>query len=271
MASSPLSPTAPAAWLRAELEARIARNPRYSQRAFSRLLGVSPGKLSEILREKRAIGPRLAERLSAKLALSGEAREAWQHAVRSDRESKARLRGLSELARRSGAPEYQCLREDTLELIGSWKHLAVLNLLKTRGCRPSPAWMGKRLGLPAGETREILLRLERLGLASRAEGGWKRTGARLTTRSDIPTEALRDAHRGELALVAESLASVPVGERDVSSIYMAIPRGRMAEAKRLLASLRRGVCDALEAMGPAEEVYLLNVSLIPLTKGKGNA
>ena len=51
------------------LEQRIARNRRYSKRAFSRDLGIPPGRLSEILLERRAVSRGTMERALERLRL----------------------------------------------------------------------------------------------------------------------------------------------------------------------------------------------------------
>jgi plasmid maintenance system antidote protein VapI len=50
--------------LRIELETRLARNSRYSLRAFARHLGLSSGRLSEILAGKQNISAEWADRIA---------------------------------------------------------------------------------------------------------------------------------------------------------------------------------------------------------------
>src|SRR3954471_15112941 len=57
-------------FLSEELARRIRVNPRYSQRAFARQMGLSAGELSEILRGKRALSLRSALRVANALGLS---------------------------------------------------------------------------------------------------------------------------------------------------------------------------------------------------------
>src|SRR3954468_13014795 len=57
-------------FLSEELARRMKSNPRYSQRAFARQLGLSAGELSEILRGKRSLSLRSALRVASSLGLS---------------------------------------------------------------------------------------------------------------------------------------------------------------------------------------------------------
>ncbi len=56
--------------LERELRARVARNPRYSIRAFARDLGISPASLSQILRGIQIPSVRIADRIVRTLGLS---------------------------------------------------------------------------------------------------------------------------------------------------------------------------------------------------------
>ena len=56
----------------AELARRTRSNARYSQRAFARQLGMSPGELSEILRGKRPLSLKAMLKVARSLGLTGE-------------------------------------------------------------------------------------------------------------------------------------------------------------------------------------------------------
>lgn len=57
-------------FLRDELLSRIRLNPRYSQRAFARDLGVSAGELSEAMRGKRSMSRRSLLSIAGSLGLN---------------------------------------------------------------------------------------------------------------------------------------------------------------------------------------------------------
>jgi transcriptional regulator with XRE-family HTH domain len=56
--------------LQVELDARRARNPRYSLRAFARTLGIEHSSLSQILRARRRLTARTIRLLGRRLGLS---------------------------------------------------------------------------------------------------------------------------------------------------------------------------------------------------------
>ena len=59
----------------------------------------------------------------------------------------------------------------------------------------------------------------------------------------------------------------PVEERDVSSVTMAIDVQRIPLAKEAIRAFRRRLMRLLEAGSP-DEVYNLNIQLVPVTRKK---
>jgi len=61
--------------LNREFESRKARNTKYSLRAFARDLGLSPGTLSEVLKQKRGLPVRSVAGISSRIELLGRDRD----------------------------------------------------------------------------------------------------------------------------------------------------------------------------------------------------
>src|ERR1700687_2054339 len=66
-----MSPVTFRSVLQREWERRRARNPRYSLRAFGRLLGTDHATLSQILRGRRALTGRTVQRFATRIGLDG--------------------------------------------------------------------------------------------------------------------------------------------------------------------------------------------------------
>src|SRR5690349_6949475 len=58
-------------FLMEEFARRVRVNPRYSLRAYARTLGMSPGALSEVLRNRRPLSLKAAEKVIKALGLTG--------------------------------------------------------------------------------------------------------------------------------------------------------------------------------------------------------
>lgn len=244
----------PKEWLRAEYERRRARNGRFSMRMFARQIGVSSGRLSELMSGKRAITEAVANKISAQLLLEPRERQAFLECMpRSGKKAQA------------SDDKYEDLSADAFHTLADWEHFAIYNLMDTSDFQPDVQWIGERLNLSAQRVRESMNRLLRLGLISEHNGVWRKRGANITTTHEIESMALRVSHRQSLEQVFTALDEVPLDLRDITSMTMAIDMARMAEAKHLIKKFRRELCAFLEAGSIRTEVYNLNIQLVPVT------
>lgn len=266
MQTEPHTGTDPAAALLKEYSRRKRTNPRYSQRAFARFLGLPSGRLCEILQRRRRLTPVLGARIAEKLAYGPTERARFLEAIQASRVERARARRLFRLAEDPSDPvRYRELANDVFQAISSWHHYALLSLVRTKGFRNDCRWIGKRLGIPAVDARAALDRLLRLGLLREDDGVLRRVEAPLTTSHDIPSAAVRRWHHDVLGLAQGALETVPVDRRDLTTVTMAIDPKRLPLAKKMIRNFRRGLSEILED-GSLTEVYTLAVSLFPMSR-----
>lgn len=238
-------------WLRAEFLRRRRKNQAYSLRAYARHLGLSPGPLSEILGLKRALSSKIAEKLVERLGLDPQERAAFLSSVGeepSNEEARLREIGL-----------------DAFHVIADWYHYALLSLIETQGFRLEPRWIAKRLGISSLEARVAWERLERLGLVEIVDGKPRLRQQGVTTPHDVPSAALRRAHRQSLGQAARALEEIAVEDRDFSFITMAIDPAKLDIAKSMIRKFRRELAKVVES-GRRTEVYRLGVYLMPLSR-----
>src|SRR5262249_27217844 len=105
----------------------------------------------------------------------------------------------------------------------------------------------------------------RLELIETDGTGWISTGRHLETPTDVVSSALKRAHRHDLRRSIDALDDVPIDERDITSMTMAIDLRRLPEAKKKIRAFRKELAALLEG-GEASEVYNLNIQLIPISK-----
>src|SRR4051794_12712496 len=116
-------------FLAAELARRIGANPRYSQRAFAKALGLSPGELSEILRGKRPLSAKHALQIARALGLSEAERR--------------RLLALSQGETERPTPSAYQLSADLFALVSDWYCFAIVYLAECEGFRWDERWIGR--------------------------------------------------------------------------------------------------------------------------------
>lgn len=92
------------------------------------------------------------------------------------------------------------------------------------------------------------------------------TGKSLNTSDDIASEALKRFHEEVLTLAHSSIRGVPVSERQVSGLTLAV---KSQDLPRMKAAIRKFEDEFLAEFGTSEgadTVYQLETALFPLTK-----
>lgn len=237
-----------------ELNKRKLQDPKYSLRAFARDLKISSGRLSDILKGRRGLGPQVAQRIVNALRLSAAEKEEFELLL------EKQIQYFSNL----GRPLYT-LRQDELNALVDWEYFATLSLLETRDAGATATWAANRLGISVDRASEVLARLERMQMIMLKKKKYYLTHKRVVTTTDIPSVALKESHRQNIQQALNSLYEDPVSLREISNICMAIDVSQIPQAKQMIRDFRRKMSRFLE-QGEKTEVYLLNVQLFPVTK-----
>ena len=240
-------------FLREELTRSRLKNPRFSLRAFSRKVGVTPSAVSEVLSGRRRMTRLMTDRITKRLA--------------TDPMYRARLLALFEKKREHVVPQERVLVEnDQFHAIASWYHFAILSLAETQEFQSDAEWIGRRLGITAHVAQQAIDRLIRLGMLLKTEtGSLKATGAMYRTSDEIKNLSQQSAHAVNLDLARESLENDSIDFRDFTAMTMAIDPLQIPSAKQCVRRFLEEMCSILE-QGDRTEVYKLNVQLFPLTK-----
>jgi uncharacterized protein (TIGR02147 family) len=202
---------------------------------------------------------------AGQLNLAAHDRQKLFRAITEDRENRVDPTKRRERAMEQKM-EYVRIQIDQFATIADWWHFGLLNLVNVKTFRSDVAWMSEQLGISTEDCVDALARLKRLGLLSDESGSWKRTSNPLETPSDIPSKAIRGFHRQNIRRALASIESVPVQDRDITSIMVVTNKAKLAEAKKRIRVFRKELADFLDADG-GDEVYSLNIQLFPQTKG----
>jgi uncharacterized protein (TIGR02147 family) len=248
----------PAVWLRQELVERVRRNPSYSLRAFAKQLGIPASRVSDIINEKRPITANNARLIAHSLGLNAADKDFFLKSIL-EVKRKTKLQGSSQKL------DYIQIQDDIFSSISEWYHFAVLELTKVEGFRSDVRWISRRLGVSPHLIREAIDRLVRLNMLVADKNGNFKMAKSFTTTHDIPSSALVASHKQSLELAIKSLSDTPVSLRDVSSITFAMNIKKIPEAKARIQKFRRQLTKHLES-GPSNEVYNLNIQLVPVSR-----
>lgn len=261
--------------LTGEYQARRIRNPAYSLRAYSKLLSVDSGALSQILSGKRKISYRLGVRIAERLPLDPEQQHRFIVSIGEaqknsglKRKSKI-LKVLVDQSRASsmaGMPEHQ-LDLQTFAVISEWYYYAVLELTQTIRFNPDPKWIAKVLDITVSQATQALEKLLAMGLLRVLRGGRVvKAHAQVMSADRTKTSAAHRLRQKQiLDKASDSLMRDPIEERSHSALTMAIDPDKIPEAKKRIDFFMTELCSFLEG-GPKTRVYEVALQLFPLQK-----
>jgi uncharacterized protein (TIGR02147 family) len=243
--------------LQEELGRRIAKNPKYSLRAFARTLGLSPATLSLILSNKTPLTESSLGKISSVLALSPSQTQHLRHQI------VTRKLKIEEPIQDS---DFKYVTLDIFKALSEWYYYAILSLFDLKDSSTDPKWISKKLGISVFEAREAIERLQRLGLISKVKGQWKQVSKPLRIDDVSSTSASRRFQRQLLSMALESLEIDPVEIRDVTSMTLSMNKKDMSYAIDKIAEFRRKLTRDLEQRSEPNSVYNLTIQLFPVTK-----
>jgi len=261
--------------LRTDLSDRIAKNPRYSLRAYSKFLGTSASTLSRVLSDQLRPTPDFFEKVVARLGLNAAD---FQDSIHAHPANQTPSPGYDEVFTR--------LPSSDADLVSDWRCMAVLELIK-KVPGLSLKVIANNLNISRHEVRDAVGRLTTVGLiksSGQVELGKSKaneTYIAIGDHSFFPSgpSSLR-LRQLQIDLLTKSMAAiqmVPFDLRHHASLVFTLPLGRLDEFHDLLTDFRIKV-NALSAQssttGPKTDtpdqtkdpfaVYCLNLGLFPL-------
>jgi uncharacterized protein (TIGR02147 family) len=252
--------------LKEELALRIAKNPRYSVRAFAGALGIDPGALSRILNGKQVPSFKISEILLSALDLDLKGREKFLTSI-AEKQRNRDITRINPFFREFKKPAPQAdLSIDLYRIIADWYHIAILELTYIEGFTFTPEWVSQSLGISRTEAKLAMDRLLQLKLIELKNGEYVKSSEQLSTaHKHLTTPALRKSQKQYIEKAIVSLEEDPTEERNITSMTMAIDPQKLPIAKEMIREFNRHLCEFLET-GKRKRVYNLNINLYPLQK-----
>lgn len=246
-------------WLLDELCTRKENNPSYSLRAFAKYLNVNPATLSQVFSGKRGFSKKNALKVASKFSLSPVETKRLLSTIRKETLEKED----------ASYDEVLQLENDRFKAISDWYHYGILSLAKLKINQATPSWIAENLTISIPEAKAALERLKRLKYIAIEEGRLVRLLQKpLSIASEVPSSAIRKYHKQNLKLAEKSIEEVPMQERELSAITMAIDPKNLSEATQMITKFKRKFSRHMES-GKQERVYTLSIQFFPLSKNNG--
>lgn len=247
--------------MRYGLEERIAKNPHYSLRSYSKLLGISPATVSGVLSGKRKLTVQSIGKIGSKLGMHPE--DIWKH----------QQQILGHMPKDIVNREFLPIPQDVFSIISEWYHLAILELMKLSDFKQQPKWIAKKIGVNENQIKIAIERLINVGIIEvQKDGVWIDRMGGFTThyQKEQTSEAKRRYQKQLLEKSMFALEHDDYSIRDHSSTTMAIHAKDIMKAKEEIQKFRKKLSALLEnTKNKKDDVYQLQVSFFSILK-KGN-
>lgn len=243
------------------------KNPSYSLRAFARDLKMSPATVSQVLAGKRTVSFKTALSVASKIGLDPAEIKNLETLFSSVDSGANKVEFDGQAFNDSHSFYRQLLTEDEQDIVSNWKCYATLSLAETLGFEGTDQYVAKCLGLERSEARQILTRLEKIGLMQRqSDGTFLHLKKNVTTSDGVSNTALRERHKENLQAARHAIENCEIKHRDLSFVTVAVDPDRIPEAKRRIRAFLNELSDFLEGENP-QEVYEFCTVLFPRTIG----
>jgi uncharacterized protein (TIGR02147 family) len=246
----------------------------WSYGAWAKKLGLKNStSILKILNGSREAGPEITEKLIQYFNFNEKERRYFEDLIslsKADQDPARKVAIMDRLRRSSPKAQFVLLDDKTFAAISRWWFYGIRQFSKLKAFRFDADWIaGKfRFKVTARDVSSAIKTMSELGLLSIDPETQQilLTGKSLNTSDDVASEALKRFHEEVLALARTSIRAVPVSERQVSGITLAV---KAQDLPRMKAFLRKFEDEFMAEFGSAKDtdtVYQLESALFPLTK-----
>ncbi|MBP9706715.1 MAG: TIGR02147 family protein [Oligoflexales bacterium] len=256
----------PHQYLQAWFEFLRADNRVLSLREWAKVLGFNnPGYLSNVLRGKRTLTPKLIERLTDMCGLSQK--EATQLLLLANRNIKQQFNYQQFFGSAKGGSSLMELSFDKFRVIRDWYHLPLLQLVETKNFNEDYVKIAKCLGHRVGpiEIELAVARLLRLKLLKRDAKGRLRKGEdpSIIIGNNTPSSDIQAFHRKFLEIGLVELNEQSLETRDYSSVSLPIEKEKLPQLRELIKEFHQKLLQ-LSDEGEPDSVYQINLQCFEL-------
>jgi len=249
-----------------EYQYRERQNPSYSLRAFARDLDISPSQLSDVVKGKTGLSSKKAIDVAKRLGLNDKEVQCFKALVEVEHGRSEQIVSAAKafLEVNSYEENFSALSTDAFQVISDCNHFAILSAMELDGYDGTVPFIATKLNLSIAETEDAIKRLLKEDYIDLKDGKFILKGLSLKTTNGVPSTALRKFHKQHIQKSLQAVDDVPLDLRDITTMTMAIDISKIPAAKEMIKNFRRELCRFMED-GPKNEVYNINIQLIPLS------
>ncbi|MGE0634258.1 MAG: TIGR02147 family protein [Pseudobdellovibrionaceae bacterium] len=260
-------------YLKNVLKQKQVKNPKFSLRSWASLLGIkNPSTLSRALNDKVPIRFAMAKKFAETIPLNQEEQRYFEllllvRDAKDETEKALFLTMLREAKAKNTNLDVMPL--EVFAMISDWYHLAIWEMTSLQGFKNEPEWIAQTLNnkVSANTVREALERLIRLGFLAKDDTGKlsKLKNDTLFIRNEVPSAAVRNAHRQFISFAMDSIENQAAEERQLSASTISIRKSDYAKVKTTIEKMHRELLSyACESGG--DDLYQICTQAFKLSK-----
>jgi uncharacterized protein (TIGR02147 family) len=244
----------------------------FSHRAFLKKAGI-PGSvyLKRLILRQRKLSRKYVENFIAALGLSSREARYFRIMVHYGNELllKTRESLLKEmLSLRSQNDDYQ-IKDSQLKYFSKWYYPVVREIVTIVDFKDNYAELARHVipRISPQQARGAVRYLLKCGFIIKdPKGGYSLKDKFMTTGPEVQSTIMTEFHRKNLQWCADSLASVGLKDRDVSSLTMTVSRATYDTIKKEIISFRKRLMDLARDDTPGEMVCYAGFQLMPRSR-----
>lgn len=240
----------------------------FSYRMMADQIGIDASYLFRILQKDYHLPHQHVPRTLEILGLTGRPAEYFQMLIsyarargnRAKQEILEKALALRDIGRRS-------LAESEVALFRDWWVPAIRCLVEVVDGRSNPVELARRVEPPITEeqARKAVELLLEIGLLGKGPGGrLQLRDAHLSAGGPEKAVAVREYQSKILMLARDALGSIPVSERDVSTLTFAVDSNAFMEIREMLRECRRQIQKRVDECPDPDRVIQLAIACFPV-------
>lgn len=253
--------------LKAEYISRSSRNSKYSLNAFSRDLGISPSRISEIFSGKQGLSPKRARLIGERLGYKLEKLDWFCDLVSKEHARNQIQKQIAEekLSHyRNGVKTSKLPKSLPFSL--KWHHFAIRRMTLLKDFESDPRWIAQRLDISEQEAAEAINEMLKVGLLVLSEDGHLHLGSNYESPH-------KDSHKKEKANIFRHIsekALLKYGSSDEKKQkhglhFLTISKDQYEEVKRLITDLEDKIDNLTHQAKEHQDLCVLMVNFFPLS------
>lgn len=251
---------------------RKSLNPQYSMRAYSRKLGVSPSKMSEVLTGKQGLSEVAATKIAERINLFGQEKDLFIFSaiLKSSKSKKTQLETQSKINAIKSKQSVEQINENELSLISDWINFALIELIQTHDFKFSIAWMSGRLRVSEEAINfslSMLVKAKFIQIKNNKINILKRN---FKTTDGIASADIRKVNTEILELARHAVLNQSILERQLSTLTIGLNTEILPEVFQMISEFRSNLHSFIltnKKNTNSDQVYCFSSQLFKLTTG----